>query len=486
MEQFKNGLSFISINKVIIMVFSSSVFLFIFLPITLIGYFIIRKELKNIFILCMSLIFYTWGEPKVVILMIISSFLNYSYALLLNYMKIHMKQMTKIIVAIAVLTNIGILFYYKYYDFTVININRIFRTNLTIKQIALPIGISFFTFQGMSYVLDVFMEKAEVQKNPFHVLLYISLFPQLIAGPIVRYSDINHQIENRAESLEKIASGISRFIIGLSKKVLISNSFAVLADNIFNSDPLKLSVLTTWIGTIFYAVQIYYDFSGYSDMAIGLGKILGFDFLENFNYPYISKSITEFWKRWHISLSSWFRDYIYIPLGGNRKGNVYFNLFIVFLITGIWHGASWNFIFWGIWHGIFILIERAKKLHSGKTKIPFGWCYTMFIVLIGWVFFRCPNMSEALKFIRSMFGLNKNTFFDTQTFFIMKESIILFIIASIGSTPIMKILKTKSQEYVLPKYILTATRSFVLGGLLVICVSYIINNSYNPFIYFNF
>lgn len=464
------------------MVFSSSIFLFIFLPTTLLGYFMIRKELKNVFLLCMSLLFYAYGEPKIVLLMIILSFLNYIYALALTYLK----KISRIVLIIAIFTNLGILFYYKYYDFAIQNINYIFHTNLSIKNIALPIGISFFTFQGISYILDVYMDKATAQKNPLNVLLYISLFPQLIAGPIVRYSEITQQINKREESIEKIAYGIHRFIVGLFKKVIISNNFAIIVDTIFDSDIRLLSILTAWQGIIFYAIQIYYDFSGYSDMAIGLGKIFGFDFLENFNYPYISKSVTEFWKRWHISLSLWFRDYIYIPLGGNRKGNIYLNLFIVFLITGFWHGASWNFIFWGIWHGCFIVLERVRKLHSKKSNIPLGQIYTMLVVLIGWVLFRSSNLSQTILYLRSMFGLNRNFFIDQQAIFFIKENIILLFISIIGCTPAIKILKGRYETYIIFKRIFIILETVGLGILLLVCISYIVNNSYNPFIYFNF
>lgn len=367
------------------MVFSSVEFLFVFLPITLAGYYLIRRDLKNVFLLLMSLLFYAIGEPKFVWIMVASIVVNYLSGLLVWKAKsFGNKPLEKFGLLISIIVNLSILFYFKYYDFAVSNINGLFGTNIALKHIALPIGISFFTFQGMSYVLDVYMNKAEVQKNPLNIALYISLFPQLVAGPIVRYSDVNNQIACRKETVEDFAEGVKRFILGFGKKVIISDTLGMVADRVFDSNNyINISVLLAWLGGISYMLQIYYDFSGYSDMAIGLGKMLGFKFNENFNYPYIASSVRDFWRRWHISLSTYFRDYVYIPLGGNRKGNVYVNLSIVFLLTGIWHGASWNFIIWGVWHGIFQLIERFiyqhKKDKEKNTVLSFfGHIYILY------------------------------------------------------------------------------------------------------------
>lgn len=317
------------------MVFSSTIFLFIFLPLILAGYFLIKENYRNIFLLLASLGFYAWGEPKFVFVMLISILINYTAGLSIYYSKKHHNKWgNRIILFVGVMGNLIPLFYFKYFDFFISSVNGITGLNLPLKNIILPIGISFFTFQGMSYILDLYMDKVEVQKKFINMALYVSLFPQLIAGPIVRYEDVNEQIEYRVCTIDKFVIGIRRFVMGLAKKAIIANNVGLVADQIFNNNPTENSVAIAWLGIICYTMQIYFDFSGYSDMAIGLGKMFGFDFLENFNYPYISTSITEFWRRWHISLSSWFRDYVYIPLGGNRSGNVYFNLLVVFLVTG--------------------------------------------------------------------------------------------------------------------------------------------------------
>ena len=349
------------------MVFSSLSFIFFFLPIFLLIYFISKKELQNIVILLGSLFFYAWGEPKYVIVMIFSIIFNYLCGLLINRYRKH----DKLFLILAIIGNLLLLFVFKYLDFTIININRLFSSNINSLNLLLPIGISFYTFQAMSYVIDVYKKKVKVQKNIITMGTYVALFPQLIAGPIVRYKDIEKQLSNRTINLNKVSDGIRRFIIGLGKKVIIANNVAVIVDTIFDGNIQNTGALVLIIGTIAYALQIYFDFSGYSDMAIGLGKILGFDFLENFNYPYISKSITEFWRRWHISLSSWFRDYVYIPLGGNRVSKIKWirNIFIVWFLTGLWHGASWNFILWGLYFAVILLLEKLV-LSKYLDKLP--------------------------------------------------------------------------------------------------------------------
>lgn len=336
------------------MVFSSTLFLFVFLPITLFIYYVIKSRYKNYWLLLASLIFFMWSQTNYLWIIVFNIIINYCCAMLID----SLKKLRKPVLIVAVIANFGLLYYFKYFNFTLVSLNKIFGFNFELFDIVLPVGISFFTFQGISYVIDVYRKNVQVQKNIFNVALYIVLFPQLIAGPIVRYKDIALEIDCRTTTLDDFSYGIERFIIGLSKKAVISNTLALTVDNIWNNN--NITCIMAWIGSIAYTLQIYFDFSGYSDMAIGLGQLFGFHFNENFNLPYISKNITEFWRRWHISLSSWFRDYVYIPLGGNRK-NVYFNLAVVFFLTGIWHGASWHFMAWGIWNGVFILFERFIK-----------------------------------------------------------------------------------------------------------------------------
>ena len=328
------------------MVFSSSIFVFGFLPLVLLGNYLLKERYRNVFLLLASLFFYFWGEEENIVIIILSILINYFSGLLVA--RFAGTRIKKWMLVLAVGLNLGLLFYYKYFNFFIESVNSLLDTDIFVKDIILPIGISFFTFQGLSYVIDLYWGNVEVQKNPLKIALYVILFPQLIAGPIVRYKDVAEQIDTRETSIEKFSAGIVRFVVGLSKKIILANGVGMIADEIFNAPYQEHAVLTAWLGVICYTLQIYFDFGGYSDMAIGLGKMLGFDFMENFNLPYISTSITEFWRRWHLSLSSFFKDYIYIPLGGGRKGNVYLNLFIVFLLTGLWHGASWNFVVWGL------------------------------------------------------------------------------------------------------------------------------------------
>ncbi len=469
------------------MVFSSVIFIFAFLPFTMTGYFIIRKELRNAFLLVMSLLFYAWGEPKFVFVMIASIVANYIMGLLIDKTKNGALFERRLVLLVAVVLNLSILFYYKYFDFFISNINNIAKTNFPLEHIALPIGISFFTFQGMSYIFDLYLGNVRVQKNFINIALYIALFPQLIAGPIVRYIDVNEQIVNRKISLEKFSEGIKRFIIGLSKKIIISNAFAVVADSAFDMPAGTVPLALAWMGAVAYTFQIYFDFSGYSDMAIGLGKMLGFEFLENFNYPYISKSVTEFWRRWHISLSTWFRDYIYIPLGGNRKGNVYFNLLIVFFVTGLWHGASWNFIVWGLWHGLFLIAERVIRNKNISIKMPsvIKWLYTIFVVIIGWVMFRAVTLSDALAYIGCMFSFGGELINGTGIL-LLRENILLFVVAVIGCLPILPKIREMSET----KVIFAKAKSFASPVayivMFVIAISFTVTSTYNPFIYFNF
>lgn len=472
------------------MVFSSTIFLFGFLPFTLTGYYLIRKDLRNAFLLFMSLAFYAYGEPKFVFVMIASILVNYIMGLFIDKTRDSKLLLKRIVLIIATGANLSLLFYYKYFDFFISNVNNVFRSDFALRNIILPIGISFFTFQGMSYIFDLYLGKFKVQKNPINIALYIALFPQLIAGPIVRYIDVNEQILQRTYSVDKFADGIKRFTVGLSKKIIISNMFAVVADNAFNTIDIERSVTLAWLGIIAYTIQIYFDFSGYSDMAIGLGKMFGFDFLENFNYPYISKNISEFWRRWHISLSTWFKDYIYIPLGGNRKGNVYVNLLIVFFVTGLWHGASWNFIIWGLWHGMFLIIERIGKTRKVNKKyhLPDAvkWIYTMLVVMIGWVLFRAVDLTSAWNYIKTMFGLFGNELYCSQTILFAKEYMVIFIIAVLCSMPLGQYVKKLYNKSSVINRIETLCSSILFAVLLLIAISFTVTSTYNPFIYFNF
>ena len=465
------------------MVFSSTIFIFIFLPFILFLYYIVGKKIKNYILLIASLIFYAWGGVAYLKILIASIILNYSFGILVDKYS-NRTILKKVILTLGVILNLSILFYYKYYDFFIENANMLFGTNISLKYIVLPIGISFFTFQGMSYIIDIYRGDGKVNKNPFSVALYISLFPQLVAGPIIKYKTIDKEIRGRKESIEKFSYGINRFVLGLSKKVIIADILGAMADNILKLYEIGIDTPTAWIGAICYTFQIYYDFSGYSDMAIGIGHMFGFRFMENFNYPYISKSITEFWRRWHISLSTWFREYLYIPLGGNRKGNVYVNLFIVFLVTGIWHGASWTFILWGIWHGIFIVIERLIKNKSWYINIPniIKYLVTMFIVIIGWVLFRADSISQALGYLEVMFGVNSNASLYEFTYFINKKLVLWIVIAALGSVPFIS---NKLRKY-------NGNKSFEVIStvgiliLFILSVVFIINSTYSPFIYFQF
>lgn len=382
------------------------------------------------------------------------------------------------------------MFYYKYAVFLITNLNEFFRTGFNIPNIVLPIGISFFTFQSMSYVIDVYRREIPAQKNPLSLALYVSLFPQLIAGPIVRYVDIRTQITDRRVDLELFASGVQRFIIGLAKKVLIANVLGETADKIFALQYGQISVSSAWLGAVCYTMQIYFDFSGYSDMAIGLGRMFGFEFLENFNLPYISKSITEFWRRWHISLSTWFRDYVYIPLGGNRKGNVYLHLFIVFVLTGLWHGAAWNFLFWGLWHGMFLIIERPFKIRKININAPvfLKWGYTMLVVILGWVLFRAESLTRAYQYALTMFGIVEYGFipFDTTYYLDHRTLAVLFAAVVVSSSMPERLRGALAQKFGAENNLCLIAKNTAMIALLAVSVIFIVNSSYNPFIYFRF
>jgi alginate O-acetyltransferase complex protein AlgI len=440
---------------------------------------------QNIFLFLASLLFYAWGEPWFVLIMLLSILVNYAIGLNIDLHR-NNKMISNVLLFITVLYNLSIIFIYKYLAFTVTNLNRLFSLKFPIPNIILPIGISFFTFQAISYVIDVYRGQGVVQKNPLNVGLYIALFPQLVAGPIVRYETIADQIDHRKENFKDFSEGSVRFIIGLSKKVLLSNNFAIVADKAFNLPNDQLSTAFAWLGAISYSFQILFDFSGYSDMAIGLGKMFGFHFDENFNYPYISASISEFWRRWHISLGSWFRDYVYFPLGGSRvdtKLKLVRNLFIVWILTGVWHGANWTFIAWGFLYFILITTEKLTRFERTSGLRIVRHIYTLFFVCIGWVLFRSIDLPAAFSYLATMFGVG-GFFTDSLARFYFLDNIIFIIFAIICSTPLLSYLKKHVHYYEQSiSYILTPM-FYIL--LLLVSITYIVKGAYNPFIYFNF
>ena len=473
------------------MLFSSLPFLVLFLPIVLFGYFVVLRKWRvaqNVFLLLASLVFYAWGEPKFVFIMIASILFNWLMGLLLD--KRRGKKAAKALVALDVAGKLGVLFVFKYLMFTLNNINSLFGTSITVPTITLPIGISFFTFQAMSYVLDVYRGDGKVQKNPLYVGLYISLFPQLIAGPIVRYQTVAQEIENRRETWTDFSDGVVRFMVGFLKKVLLANTMGLIADGIFDSAE-PVSAAASWLGLIAYTLQIYYDFAGYSDMGIGLGRMFGFHFLENFDYPYISTSITEFWRRWHISLGTWFRDYVYIPLGGSRvkKPRLVFNLFVVWALTGVWHGANWTFVVWGLLYFVLLTFEKLtgveKKLKS-KAWLPLKYIYTMAFVCLGWLVFRAESLGDALAYFKTMLGIGTTIVDDTFLFY-ADNYLVLLLAAAVFAVPVAPWLRKKTDSLSkAPKAVCDVAYTVMLFALFLVAVAYIVKGSYNPFIYFNF
>lgn len=475
------------------MLFSSPIFLFLFLPTTLLLYYLAPKRFKNVILLFLSLAFYTWGEKELVALILLSTLIDYSSGLIIS------NGYRKTGLALSIVFNLSLLFYFKYSSFIFNNLSNILEAlNIsnsfanTFNSVVLPIGISFYTFQTMSYTIDVYRGNVKATKNLINFATYVTLFPQLIAGPIVRYAQIENELKNRKTSINLFADGVERFIIGLAKKMIIANNCAFIADAAFNIPSNESSALIAWLGVIAYSFQIYFDFSGYSDMAIGLGKMFGFNFPENFNYPYISKSIREFWRRWHITLSNWFKDYLYISLGGNRKGNTrtYLNLLIVFLLTGLWHGASWNFIIWGLFHGCFLVLERigfSRVLN--RTPKYISHIYTLLVIIFGWVFFRSNSFTEAINYIKTMFSFNSKINFEYLDYYLSKDIIFILILALFLSTPLYK----KYRNYIITLQIKSNSLRFgkainiiTLTILLVISYFYIATDAYNPFIYFRF
>lgn len=468
------------------MVFSSLIFIFIFLPLVLVSYYIVPKRFKNTIILLASLIFYAWGEPVYVLLIIVSILINYFGALLIRKYIID-KEKSKFIFITVLLIDISVLFFFKYYGFAIESLGSILGLNLQVKSIALPLGVSFYTFQQISYIADIYMQRVNPQKNLIDFAAYITMFPQLIAGPIVNYNDIYKQLVNRKESISKFGEGVQRFIIGLGKKVILANNIGLIWSQVKEIPLNDLSVVLAWIGIIAFTLQIYFDFSGYSDMAIGLAKMFGFDFLENFDYPYISKSITEFWRRWHMSLGGWFREYIYIPLGGNKKGTLIQvrNLFIVWFATGLWHGASTNFIVWGLYFGVILLIEKLY-LKDLLKRIPtiFSHIYTLIIVIIGWVIFDMNTLPAAGHYIKIMFGLGNNIFIDNMAKYILSTNFIILLLGLICSTKLIKNYTNKLKSTLKEKDVFLVASINLL--ILIISTAYLVGASYNPFLYFRF
>lgn len=466
------------------MVFSSIPFLFFFLPISLIFYFIVPNKLKNYCLLFFSLIFYAWGEPIYILLMIFSSVVDYFNGILITKYK-NNKRKKKIFLVASIVINLALLSIFKYGDFFISSINQIFSLSIPLTNLPLPIGISFFTFQTMSYSIDVYRGDVKCEKNFLYFMTYVSMFPQLIAGPIVRYETISKELHDREISFTKFSEGTIRFLHGLFKKVLIANILGYLW-TVISSDIASASFTTSLLALFAFSFQIYFDFSGYSDMAIGIGKMLGFTYLENFNYPYISKSITEFWRRWHISLSTFFKDYVYIPLGGNRVSTLknIRNIFVVWLLTGIWHGASWNFIIWGIYFGLLLLFEKfifsniLKKLPSILQHL-----YAIIFILIGWTIFAFEDFSSMSSFIQNIFG--KNGFFDTYSLFYLKNYFVTFLLAVFFSTPVYNKLTNyiKNTRF---KSVFSILEFFSIIVLFFIVISLLVSDSYNPFLYFRF
>ena len=469
------------------MLFSSLTFIFIFLPLLLIFYFSFKNiKIKNIILLVFSLIFYSWGEPKYILLMLITTLVIYTFGILISNNK-NNKKKSKIFLTLGIIFVLSLLFIFKYFNFFISTLNSVINSKIKLTNLVLPLGISFYSFQLLSYLIDLYKDKVQIQKNYLKLLLYVSFFPQLIAGPIVRYETIEQEIDNRKTTLNDFIEGFKRVILGLAKKVLIANNVAAFCDYVYsNFNHYGSSIL--WVAAIAYTIQIYFDFSGYSDMAIGLGRIFGFKFLENFNYPYTATSITDFWRKWHISLSTFFRDYVYIPLGGNRvkKPIQIRNILIVWFLTGLWHGASWNFIIWGMYYGIILLIEKfILKKYLDKLPIFIKRIYSIIIIIIGWVIFRIEEIPQLLKILKIMFTFKQSNYLNLfQENLFLITYIPFIILGIIFSLPIYKKFKNKINQS--KKIYLTLIDDLILGILFGLSVMSLVSNQYNPFIYFRF
>ena len=466
------------------MVFSSTIFLCVYLPLVLLGYYICPKKGRNLFLLIVSLVFYAWGEPKYVFLMIFSILVNYIFGRLMDKNRGRQKRM-KLLLVLSVVIDLGLLSVFKYTDFIITNVNAIFGSSFDLLNIALPIGISFYTFQAMSYTIDVYRNDVRVQKNLIDFGMYITMFPQLIAGPIVRYADVQDQLAERSVTTADFSEGVMRFVVGLGKKVLLANQMGAVWSDIYALGG-DVSALMAWTGAIAYTFQIYFDFSGYSDMAIGLGRMFGFKFPENFRYPYQSVSITDFWRRWHITLSTWFKEYLYIPLGGNRRGlaRQALNLLIVWSLTGFWHGAGWNFVLWGLYYFVILFIEKLFLLKA-LDKLPkfFRHVYALLLIIIGWVIFASDDVSVLLPYLGSMFGAN-GAIGGMDVYTLLTKAVLL-IICCIASTELPKKLFLSAAGAMNEKAAFTL-KSVLTIALLAMSMILLIGDSYNPFLYFRF
>nr|WP_303688792.1 MBOAT family O-acyltransferase [Ruminococcus bromii] len=464
------------------MVFSSLVFMFAYLPITLLAYYLVPRQGRNIFLFIVNLIFYGWGEPKLVLLMVFNIFFNYIGGWLVDKYRADAKK-KKLFLILTCVLDIGILAVFKYTGMITETLNMLPFLNIPELQISLPIGISFYTFQTMSYVIDVYRDDAPVSKNFINFGTYVALFPQLIAGPIVRYRDVAEQLVNRRETLEMFTRGVKLFMVGLAKKVIIANTMGTLTTNIFATTD-ENGVVGTWVGMIAYTFQIYFDFSGYSDMACGLGNMMGFEFLKNFNYPYIAKSITDFWRRWHISLSTWFKEYVYIPLGGNRKGvkRQILNLLIVWGLTGLWHGAAYNFVLWGLYYGLLLILEKfVLKKFLDRLPSFVQHIYTLFIIIIGWGLFYFTDVGQLGEFMVDLFNFGNGICGD-QAFNLIMSNLPMLIIAAVASTPLATMLYTRFEH----TRFMWIPETLYCMGILAVSTSSLVNQSYNPFLYFRF
>lgn len=464
------------------MVFSSLVFMFAYLPITLLAYYLVPRQGRNIFLFIVNLIFYGWGEPKLVLLMVFNIFFNYIGGWLVDKYRADAKK-KKLFLILTCVLDIGILAVFKYTGMITETLNMLPFLNIPELQISLPIGISFYTFQTMSYVIDVYRDDAPVSKNFINFGTYVALFPQLIAGPIVRYRDVAEQLVNRRETLEMFTRGVKLFMVGLAKKVIIANTMGTLTTNIFATTD-ENGVVGTWVGMIAYTFQIYFDFSGYSDMACGLGNMMGFEFLKNFNYPYIAKSITDFWRRWHISLSTWFKEYVYIPLGGNRKGvkRQILNLLIVWGLTGLWHGAAYNFVLWGLYYGLLLILEKfVLKKFLDRLPSFVQHIYTLFIIIIGWGLFYFTDVGQLGEFMVDLFNFGNGICGD-QAFNLVMSNLPMLIIAAVASTPLATMLYTRFEH----TRFMWIPETLYCMGVLAVSTASLVNQSYNPFLYFRF
>lgn len=464
------------------MVFSSLVFMFAYLPITLLAYYLVPRQGRNIFLFIVNLIFYGWGEPKLVLLMVFNIFFNYIGGWLVDKYRADAKK-KKLFLILTCVLDIGILAVFKYTGMITETLNMLPFLNIPELQISLPIGISFYTFQTMSYVIDVYRDDAPVSKNFINFGTYVALFPQLIAGPIVRYRDVAEQLVNRRETLEMFTRGVKLFMVGLAKKVIIANTMGTLTTNIFATTD-ENGVVGTWVGMIAYTFQIYFDFSGYSDMACGLGNMMGFEFLKNFNYPYIAKSITDFWRRWHISLSTWFKEYLYIPLGGNRKGvkRQILNLLIVWGLTGLWHGAAYNFVLWGLYYGLLLILEKfVLKKFLDRLPSFVQHIYTLFIIIIGWGLFYFTDVGQLGEFMVDLFNFGNGICGD-QAFNLIMSNLPMLIIAAVASTPLATMLYTRFEH----TRFMWIPETLYCMGILAVSTASLVNQSYNPFLYFRF